>query len=163
MSVEQVRAVIAKYESCWNTKRFRDLRALWADDETMPIWLPEEVERPLTTWADVDAYLTASETLIDAFSIRTWGHQFKTIDAHVIGAVWSMHWNATVWYGNPPRTRAIAGDVSVSAVFKEVVLGDWRFVQYHESAFAPLPFIRRVYERVVDEDFRAQNPIKSAS
>lgn len=150
---DSIAAVIGAYERCWNERRFRDLRQLWAADDTMPIWLPEEVDRPLTGWDDVEAYLGASEDIIDRFAIRTADHRFKPIVAGVVSAVWTMRWNATTWFGNPPRTRAIAGDVRVSAVFREVGAGDWRFVHYHESALGPLPFVRRAYEALADPGF----------
>ena len=108
-----LRAVVAAYEACWNERRFRELRGLWADDDEMPIWLPEEVDHPLTDWAAVAGYWDACETLIERFAVSTRDHRFKPIAPGVAVGVWMLRWNATTWYGNPPRTRAIAGVVRV--------------------------------------------------
>lgn len=146
--VSEIKPTLDQLRTCWNSLELEGIRALWVSGEAEPLYLPEEADNFLTTWAAVEKYWQETTRTIGRMHMRIWDLEAKYLESSLASVWYRMHWNATVAGYDEP----VGGENRVSALLRHTPEG-WRFCQYVEAPLAPMIYLRRLYALDVDQDF----------
>lgn len=128
----ELAALIATYVSYSEGMNFEGKRALWDQDDPVPLLMPEEAHAPLIGWAAINAYWSKSRVIMETLKSRTANVRARLIAPDVALATYDMRWVATL--AGPPeiKRKPIAADVRVTALLRQTPNG-WRFFHLMEG------------------------------
>ncbi len=129
----------------WESNDLQSLRELWDPQDDAPLYQPEEVADPLTTWDQVRDYWTHTAQRNRQFKMRTWDLRIKSLSPDLLSVWYRMAWSGEI-SGYQAR---IGGENRVSATLQRTTDG-WRFRQLIEAPLAPLLYMKWLYEKAVE-------------
>jgi len=144
----EIETVLAELRARWDARDLDRIRELWDLDDDAPLYQPEELQEPLTSWDKIDEYWQSTESQSKRFSMRTWDLRVKPLGNEYAIAWYRMQWNGEI----EGYDRPIGGQNRVSATLRRTP-GGWRFCQLIEAPIAPLLYMKWLYEKAVDADF----------
>ena len=144
-----VQILLDDYIRIWSTAKPTKLVNIWDKNEKEPFYIAEEKMEPIYTWDLLINYWANAEKMLDKFSIRVWDIKNKKLSNKIIAVNFMMHWNAVI---NSNGKDKFGLDLRVSAVTRLTNSG-LKFCQYTESPLGALPYLKKIYENNVDNNF----------
>ena len=146
---QDLRALLADYESRWNRRKPTELRELWDSEETIPFYIAEEIASPLYGWEEIEPYWREAEEILVKFSVRSFDLRWKEVAPGLVVMNYIMHWNGIV---RGMEQSPLGLDVRVSALVRHTPDG-WRYCHYVESPLGAFPYLQASYRANVDAEF----------
>ena len=147
---EQVIDTIRQYVACAETMDFAGRKALWDEEEAMPILCPEESESPLVGWDSLDAYWARSRASMASLAAKATGFTIAMLADDVAFAMYVSRWIATM--AGSPAQPPISADVRMNAVLRRKPDG-WRYIQLVEGPVDLIAMSRLAAQRNAAELF----------
>ncbi len=140
-----VEALLADLAQRWCANQLFSIRELWHPDDDAPLYQPEELETPLTSWEAVNDYWQKTTDSIISFEMRTWELYIKTLNDDMLSVWYRMYWRGEIQGYDKP----IGGENRVCATLQRSPDG-WRFRQLIEAPLAPIMYMKWLYEKAAD-------------
>lgn len=140
-----VEALLADLAARWSRNELMSIRELWHPDDDAPLYQPEEVEAPLTSWDAVFDYWQKTAESIISFEMRTWDLHVKTLAPDLLNVWYRMYWRGEIRGYDKP----IGGENRVTATLQRTPDG-WRYRQLTEAPIAPILYMRWLYEKAAE-------------
>lgn len=148
----EITAFLDAYFAAWNRYDVADMRALWDEDDPLPIYLAEEME-PRIGWDAVLGYWgvdrSKSERLVSWRNL-TAKEAAPGLAIILIDANWS-----TYIPGNRLYPKPFGGPVRITAALRRKPDG-WRLFHYVEAPLASIVQLRQHHEQAVEPALHAR-------
>jgi hypothetical protein len=142
-------ALMDSYGAAWRANSAAALQPFWDRTGEAPLYIAEEIDAPILTWAALDAYWARNETLHRKIDLRFSDVRGVALAEDVAAIVAHMAWDIAFTTG---ASAAIGGENRVSATLRRTAEG-WRFAAWIEAPLAPITYLRRLYERAASPGF----------
>ena len=149
-SAAAVLDIVQRYVACGERMDFAGRKALWDQDEPLPILCPEESEEVLVGWAALDEYWAASRRSMASLKTKATDFSIVLLAEDVALANYVSRWIAEM-AGDKP-TPPIAADVRMTALLRHKSEG-WRYFQLVEGPVDLLTMSRQAAQRSAAELF----------
>jgi len=145
---EEMTAVLDRTAELFNTQQ--SVMELWDQDDTLPLYVAEELRKPIIGWDELRAYMhPARKRMLDTFR---WG--YSNLTARYLGPDIALalfdHWFEILIVGENQVPRA--GFDRVLAIYRKRPEG-WKQILYAQCPYGPYDYVQALRERAVSPDF----------
>ncbi|MDX2236835.1 MAG: nuclear transport factor 2 family protein [Hyphomonadaceae bacterium] len=148
-TLAELAALMDSYAAAWRANRAAALQPFWDRTGAAPLYIAEEIDAPILTWAALDAYWAKNETLHRKIDLRFSDVRGVALAADVAAIVAHMAWDIAFASG---ASAAMGGENRVAATLRRTPEG-WRLAAWVEAPLAPITYLRRLYERAATPGF----------
>jgi len=148
----ELAAFLDAYFEAWNRYNVPAMRAMWDEDEPMPIYLAEECE-PHIGWPAILGYWGVDHS--KAQRLLTWRDMTAVRGSNDVAiAFFHCNWS-TYLPGNRLYPKPFGGPVRISMSLRRKAEG-WRAFHYVEAPLASIVQLRKAHEEAVDPALHAR-------
>lgn len=142
----EIEQVFRSAERIWDSQKYGDLKTLWDEEDTDPIYLAEEQADWKIGWDALRKYWepVPGRRMLEAIRMRFYNIKVKPLsDEYVFAVGWVRH---DMKMRGP--MKAWGGDARISALFRRKKEG-WKFIAYAESHKTPVIYMQELYKKWV--------------
>lgn len=147
----RVVTLLEQVASDWNTSNYAALKSHWDETDPMPLYLAEESDLIMTSWADVERYWTASQQWIEWIHVEYANYHIKQVDESNAMAAFDLRFDLKL----NDRPRPIGGD-NRAVVSLRKIDDDWKIHAWVEAPLSAATYVRKLYELNVRDDLPAR-------
>ena len=146
----EIEAVLEQTRDIWNSQDFGRLKEVWDADDPQPWYVPEEIQEPFFSWAQIDKYWNPGRKTLKAFRWDFSGLRVKALADDLALAIFDHFYEIELGVG--PPTPPTAGFDRCLTIFRRKPEG-WRHILYAQCPLGPDTYVRALRERIVRDDF----------
>lgn len=144
---DDIVAVMAAVELDWNNANYDGLKSHWDLADDKPIYLAEESDIVMTSWAEIEDYWKGTDEWNEWIVIEYSDHTVKRIDENNAMVTFDLRFDVKL----NDRPNPIGGD-NRGVVSLRKVEGVWKIHAWVEAPLAAITYMRKLYELNVRED-----------
>ncbi len=146
----EIEALLQRTEAIWNSQEFHRLKEVWDADDPEPWYVPEEIETPFRSWAEIERYWNPGRKVLEAFRWKFSNLHVKALAPDLTLALFDHFYEIEVAIGRPmPPTAGFDRCITLFRLKPE----GWRHILYAQCPLGPDTYVRALRQRIVSPDF----------
>jgi hypothetical protein len=144
-------AVLKRTREIWNSQDFGRLKEVWDADDPEPWYVPEEIETPFFSWAQIEKYWNPGRKVLKGFRWDYSNLRVKQLAPDLALALFDHFYEIELMFGPQDPT---AGFDRVLTLFRKTTDG-WRHILYAQCPLGPESYVRALRKTIVRPDFES--------
>jgi hypothetical protein len=145
-------AVLRKTEEIWNSQHFFRLKDVWDADDPEPWYVPEEIETPFRSWAELEKYWGPGRRVLRAFRWKFSNLRVKALAPDLTLALFDHFYELQLGVG--PPSPPTAGFDRCLTLFRKKPDG-WKHILYAQCPLGPDTYLKTLRQKIVQPDFES--------
>jgi hypothetical protein len=141
--------VLQETKRIWNSQEFHKLKDVWDANDPEPWYVPEEIEIPFYSWAELENYWNPGRRVLKGFRWDFDNLRVKELAPDLAIAIFDHFYEIQLIFG--PQ-EATAGLDRVITLFRKTDDG-WRHILYAQCPQGPEAYVRTLRKSLVRPDF----------
>lgn len=141
--------VLKQTREIWNSQDFGRLKEVWDANDPEPWYVPEEVEQPFFSWAQLERYWNPGRKVLKGFRWDYDNLRVKMLCDDLCIALFDHFYEIELIFGPKEPT---AGFDRVLTLFRKTDDG-WRHILYAQCPLGPEAYVRALRKTIVRPDF----------
>jgi len=146
---DDIYAVLEQTREIWNSQDFARLKEVWDANDPEPWYVPEEIEQPFFSWAQLERYWNPGRKVLKGFRWDFDNLRVKMLCDDLAIALFDHFYEIQLIYGPKEPT---AGFDRVLTLFRKTPEG-WRHILYAQCPLGPEAYVRALRKTIVRPDF----------